>query len=220
MRTQNPKPSLLIADHSPTRRGLRIVLDDAVSACAEAENAEQAIDVARREQPDVCLIGLEMPGGGLAATRGICGVAPDTAVIVLATIHNFDDLVSCVHAGAAGYVSSDIDPDSLRRVVHAVDAGEGALPRSMQRALMRELLGFRSSETTGLTTREAQVLSMLRRGRNTEAIAEHLGISPITVRRHISSAMQKTGAENRQALASLAPGPARSARAETVASAD
>ena len=210
---ESPKPSLLIADHPPTRRGLRIVLDEAVSICTEAEDAEQAIEVARREQPDVCLIGLEMPGGGLAATRGICGVAPEAAVIVLATTPDFDDLVSCVQAGAAGYVSSDIKPDSLRRVVQAVDAGEGALPRSMQLDLMRELLGFRSSEATGLTAREAQVLSMLRRGCNTEAIAEQLGISPITVRRHISSAMHKTGAENRQALASSASGPARPARA-------
>lgn len=201
------KPVLLIADHPPTCRGLRIALDDVVSICAEAEDAEQAVEAAQREQPDVCLVGLEMPGGGLAATSGICGVAPEAGVIVLATSLDFDDLLSCVRAGAVGYVSSDIGPDSLRRTVFAVHSGEAAVPRSMQLELVRELQGPRSAEPGGLTARETQVLSMLRRGRSTSAIANRLGISPVTVRRHISSTVHKAGVEDRETLARDASSP-------------
>jgi NarL family two-component system response regulator LiaR len=177
------------------------------TVCAEADDAEHAIAAAEREQPDVCLLGLEMPGGGVAATRGICGVAPEAAVIVVATSPDFDDLLSCVQAGAVGYVSSDIDTQSLRRVVVAVCNGEATLPRSMELSLVRELQGPRVTDAAGLTTREAQVLGMLRRGRSTGAIAERLGISPVTVRRHISSTMHKAGVEDREALAREAPRP-------------
>lgn len=200
------KPVLLIADHPPTRRGLRLALEGMVTVCAEANDAEQAIRAAEREQPDVCLLGLEMPGGGVEATRGICGVAPESAVIVVATSRDFDDLLSCVQAGAVGYVSSDIGTQSLRRVVVAACNGEATLPRSMELSLMRELQGPRV-DAGGLTTREAQVLGMLRRGRSTKTIAERLGISPVTVRRHISSTMHKAGVEDREALIREAPRP-------------
>jgi DNA-binding NarL/FixJ family response regulator len=194
------KPELLIADHPPTRLGVRIALEGTVHVCAEAEDAEHAISAAQREQPDVCLVGLEIPGGGIAATRGICGVATESAVIVLATSPDVDDLLSCVQAGAVGYLSSNIGVAPLRRAVAAVAAGEAAVSRAMVLALVRELQSTASGRD-GLTGREAQVLGLLRREYSTAAIADRLGISPVTVRRHISDLMHKTGAENRTALA-------------------
>jgi len=203
-----PKPTLLIADHPPTRLGLRMALEGAVNVCAEASDAEHAILAAQREQPEVCLVGFEVPGGGIAATRGICDVAPDSAVIVLATWPDVSDLLSCVMAGAIGYVSSDITAAPLRRVIASVRAGEAAIPRSMELALVRELRRPRSG-VGGLTAREAQVLGMLRHGTSTIAIGERLGISPVTVRRHISAAVRKTGVEDRTALARSGPGKSR-----------
>jgi DNA-binding NarL/FixJ family response regulator len=191
---------LLIADHSPTRLGIRIALESSVHICAEANDAEQAIAAAGREQPDVCLVGLEVPGGGIAAARGIRAVSPRSAVIVLATSQDVDDLLASVQAGAIGYVLSDIDPASLRRTVAAVWAGEAAVPRAMVPALLRELR-HAPVGSNGLTVRQDQVLVMLRRGRSTAAIAEELGISPVTVRRHISATVQKFGAADRTALA-------------------
>jgi DNA-binding NarL/FixJ family response regulator len=195
-----PRLTLLIADHRPTRLGIRIALGSTVHVCAEAEDAEQAIAAAEHEQPDVCLVGLEVPGGGIAAARRIREVSPGSAVIVLATSPDVDDLLASVQAGAIGYVSSDIDPASLRRTVAAVWAGEAAVPRSMVPALLRELR-HAPVGSNGLTARQDQVLVMLRRGRSTAAIADELGISPVTVRRHISAMVHKFGAEDRTALA-------------------
>jgi DNA-binding NarL/FixJ family response regulator len=194
------KPRLLIADHPVTRLGVRIALDSTVNVCAEADDAENAISAAEREQPDICLVGIGLPGGGIPATRGICKVAPSAAVVVLAAAPDTDDLQSSIHAGAIGYVSSDISALSLGRVVDAVTAGEAAIPRSMVLALVRELQGG-SAGGESLTTRERQVLGLLQRGQSTGQIADRLGISPVTVRRHISGTMHKVGVAGRDALA-------------------
>lgn len=194
------KPRLLIAEHPVTRLGVRIALESTVNVCAEADDAEHAISAAQREQPDVCLVGVGMPGGGIPATRGICKVAPNAAVIVLATAPDVDDLLTSIHAGAIGYVSSDISALSLRRMVDAVLAGEAAVSRWMVLALVRELQGG-SFGGDRLTARERQVVGLLQRGQSTGEIADRLGISPVTVRRHISATMQKTGVEDRGALA-------------------
>jgi DNA-binding NarL/FixJ family response regulator len=201
---ETSKPELLIADHAPTRLGVRIALGAMVHVCAEADDAEHAISAAQREQPDVCLVGLEIPGGGIAATRGICGVAPDSAVIVLATSREADDLLACVQAGAVGYLPSDIGAPALRRAIAAARGGEAAVPRSMVLALVHELQGS-APGNVGLTARETQVLALLRRGESTIAIADRLGISPVTVRRHIAATVHKTGVEGRAALARGGP---------------
>src|SRR5947209_15003857 len=72
---------LLIADHAPTRLGIRIALDGMACVCAEAASAEEAIVLADRHQPDLCIVGLELPGSGVVATRGISAAAPHAAVI-------------------------------------------------------------------------------------------------------------------------------------------
>jgi DNA-binding NarL/FixJ family response regulator len=199
-----PKPTLLIVDHPVTRLGVRIALQHTVSICAEADDAEGAISAAVREQPDSCLVGFGIPGGGLHAIRGMRRVAPKAAVIVLATTPDVDDLLSCIRAGAVGYLPSDVSPASLRRVLEAVISGEAAVSRSMVLALVRELHEATLSGDQ-LTARERQVLRMRRRGRSTAAIGDLLGISPVTVRRHISRARRKAGVEGRGELAGVDP---------------
>jgi DNA-binding NarL/FixJ family response regulator len=190
------KPTLLIADHPATRLGIRIALERTASVCAEADDAEDAISAAEREQPDISLVGIGIPGGGVHAVRRMCTVAPNAAVVVLATTPDVDEFVSCVRAGAIGYLPSDISPGSLRKVVAAVTSGEAAISRSMVLALVRELQGATPGGSQ-LTARERQVLRMRRRGRSTVAIADLLGISPVTVRRHISTGRKKAGEQER-----------------------
>jgi DNA-binding NarL/FixJ family response regulator len=154
--------------------------------------------LAQREQPDISLIGLDLPGDGIVAIRGIYAVAPSGAAIALAPSPDADGLLACVDAGAVGYLPGSTPADSLRRAVAAVNEGEAVVPRAMVLVLVRELQ--RASGSDGLTAREAQVLDLLRRGGSTAAIADRLGISSVTVRRHISASMHKLGAEDRTAL--------------------
>ena len=128
----------MIADLPAIRLGVRIALEGAVEICAEAGDTEHAIRAAHREQPEICLIGLDLPGDGIVAIRGICGVAPGTAAIALAPSQGADDLLACVHAGAIGYLPSSIDAASLRQVVAAVRDGEAAVPPALVLPLVRE----------------------------------------------------------------------------------
>lgn len=190
---------LLIVDHAPTRVGIRMALAGEVDVCAEAGDAETAIRAAKREQPDIALVGTGISREWCATIRGICRAAPNCAVVVLAETEDADDLVECVRAGALGYVPGALDVDRLRRVFAAVMANEAVIPRAMVSDLLSEL---RSGSAAGdvLTGREAQVLGMLRRGHSTARIAERLQIAPVTVRRHISELVRKFGVESRAEL--------------------
>ena len=167
--------------------------------CAEAEDAEQAIRAAKREQPEVCLVGRSIIGDGIRAARGIRRAAPKAAVVMVADGIDADDLLDAVRAGAIGYVSADD--------LHAAPASY----RSGCRGRRGHCPPRNGTEATGGTVgprrraqrEERQVLSMLRRGYSTAAIAEHLGITPTTVRRHISDLVHKLGVEDRAALTRL-----------------
>ncbi len=189
---------VLIADHDATRAGIRIAIGEEFEICAEASDSEGAIRAAMREQPDICLVGREIPNG-LGAIRGICRAAPHCAVVVLAQVRDAEDLLESVRAGAVGYVPGTLDGERLRRIVTAVRANEAVVPRSMVLELLMELRGG-GNGADALTGRESQVLGMLRRGHNTAAIADRLRIAPVTVRRHISQLVQKLGVEDRAAL--------------------
>ena len=190
---------LLIADREPTRVGIRLALRGEVEICAEADNAEQAIRAAMREQPDLCLVGDDIAGCGLNAVRGISRAASGAAIVVLCQSHDVDLLLDYVRAGAIGYVPGTLDPDRLRRVLHAVAANEAIIPRSMVLDLVLELRD-RGNGADALTARESQVLGMLRRGHSTAEIAKRLEIAPVTVRRYVSELVRKLGVENRAAL--------------------
>jgi DNA-binding NarL/FixJ family response regulator len=196
---------LLIADYAATRIGVCAVLDEEWEVCAEADDADGAVAAAADEQPDICLIGLELPGGAIKAVREITEAAPRSSVVVLATARDADDLLAVLRAGAIGYSIAGAEAEQLRRVLRAVKAGEAAVPRAMVLELIRELQGAAGPD--GLTVREAQVLGMLRRGHSTSLIAMRLGISPVTVRRHISTLVKKMGVKDRAGLAQLSEQP-------------
>lgn len=176
-----------------------MALDGTVEVCAEAGDAEQAIRAAKREQPDVCLVGHDIPGGAIAAVRGVSRAAPTAAVVLLTQSRDIDDLLESIRAGAVGYVPGAVDAERLRRIVKAISAHEAVVPRSMVRELLLELRGGGPGPDAP-TTREAQVLGMLRRGQTTAEIAERLAITPVTVRRHVSQLVRKLGVEDRSAL--------------------
>jgi DNA-binding NarL/FixJ family response regulator len=208
---RHERAQLLIADDAPTRLGVRIALDSLGLVCAEAETADQAVAEAELNQPDVCLVGLGIPGGAISAARRISAVVPTARIIVLAASEDPEDLLGCIRAGAIGYVPRGTDQAALVRIVKCVLAGQAAIPRSMVMVLVRELREPRSGDEV-LTAREAQVLAMLKRGDSTVVVAQRLAISPVTVRRHVSPLVRKLGSKNREALVQGAGKGAEQAR--------
>jgi DNA-binding NarL/FixJ family response regulator len=185
-----------------------MAMGEETDVCGETGDAEHAILEAQRLQPDVCIVGWDLPGGGLAAIHGIVSVAPGSSIVVLSEQRDVEDLLAAVRAGAVGYLPGSFDKDQLRRVVRGVAAQEAAVPRAMVRELILELRS--ATAMGGVTEREAQVLGMLRRRYTTAQIAQRLEISPITVRRYISDLMRKLGVDSREDLLRLDRGGDRS----------
>lgn len=200
--------SLLLVCRQPTQTAIRMALRDRVTMCAEADNAEQAIRLAKRLQPDVWLVARELAGHGLDSVRWICRAAPGCAVVVLSEIRDVEDMLDAVRAGAVGYVPGVLDGNQLRRIVGAVVANEAVVPRELVHELLLELRAGGAGDER-LTGRESQLLGMLRRGQSTAAIADRLQIAPVTVRRHISELVRKVGVADRSELISTAAESAR-----------
>jgi DNA-binding NarL/FixJ family response regulator len=179
--------------------------------CAEADSADAAIEAARRERPDVCLVEAGLPGGGVAAAERILRARSGTVVVMLSAAVDEEQLFAAVRAGARGYLLKDMNPARLSMALRGVLRGEAALPRVLMGAVLDELRarehGRHASELSRLgvqlTSRERQVLELLEQGLETAEIGGRLSISAITVRRHVSEVLRKLGAPDRESALRL-----------------
>jgi DNA-binding NarL/FixJ family response regulator len=207
-----PLTVLIADDHAPTRAGVRGALSEGgFTVVAEATRADAAVDGARRERPDVCVLDINMPGGGIAAAAQITAQLPGTAVVMLTVSRDDDDLFASLRAGARGYLLKDMDPARLGPALRGVLSGEAALPRTLVARLIGEFSagGRRPSlplvrrRGATLTAREGEVLELLRDELTTAEIAHRLGVADVTVRRHVSAILAKLRLSDRKAMARL-----------------
>jgi DNA-binding NarL/FixJ family response regulator len=210
-------PRVLIADdHAPTRADVRRALEGegGFVVCAEVADAVAAVDAAVREQPDLCLLDVRMPGSGVAAAWEITSRLPGTKVVMLTVSADDDDLFAALRAGASGYLLKELEPELLPPALLDVLEGETAIPRSLVSRLVasfrdpaprrrRLLAGGHGAE---LTSREWQVLELLRTGLTTGEIAERLFVSRATVRSHVAAILRKLRVPNREAAIRLLQG--------------
>jgi DNA-binding NarL/FixJ family response regulator len=196
-----------VADaHLPTRTGIRLLLErNGFEVCAEAANADAAVAAALREQPELCLVDADLPGGGIRATMRITSEIPATDVVVIAHAADEDGVAGALGAGASGYLAANSEPRGIVRALRAVARGEAVVPRTLLGPLVER---FRVAERgrrlripgraeVELTRRQSEVLSLLRDGLGTAEIARRLGLAPVTVRRHVGLVLEKLGAADR-----------------------
>jgi two-component system nitrate/nitrite response regulator NarL len=124
---------LIADDHAPTRVRLREDLEEAgFEVCGEVATGREALNCAIRERPDLCLLDVVMPDGdGILATAEIRRALPETKIVLFTAVPDDEGVVSAARAGADGYLSKDLDPLRLPRVILAVAAGEYAYPRRL-----------------------------------------------------------------------------------------
>lgn len=198
--------------HLPTRTGIRLVLErNGFEICAEATDAKGAVAAVLREKPELCLVDADLPGGAMLATARITTRAPATDTIVLAAQADEQGVVDALNAGASGYLPLDGDPDGLIRALRAVRRGEPAVPRSLLGPVVdqfrvrerRRRVSVRGGIEVELTRRQSEVLELFRDGLGTTEIAGRLGLSPVTVRRHLSLVLEKLGVSDRAAARHL-----------------
>jgi DNA-binding NarL/FixJ family response regulator len=208
------EPCAVLADAHPVARlAMRHALGRVhVRVVEEAADAAGAVRAVRTRRPSICLLDAHLPGGGILAADRIATVAPDTHVVVLVESSADEQLLHALEAGATGCLLKSIGPEALGRAVRATIAGEAPLPRAATGRLIAELrarAGERRVRTaagtwTQLSRREAQVLELMQRELSTGEIAARLGISAVTVRRHLSGTVRRLGARDREAALELA----------------
>lgn len=204
---------LVADDHPPTREDVRFALeqDERFRVCVECADAAQAVQAAVRQQPDVCLLDVKMPGWGVAAAWEIRARVPRARIVMLTVSRDDVDLFAALRAGASGYLIKDMDPRRLPRALDAVLRGEIAIPRELvgrvvyefrdRAARRRQVLA--EGSVGRLTSREWEILDLLRSELTTAEIAERLVIAPVTVRTHVKGILDKLNVPDRDELLRL-----------------
>jgi DNA-binding NarL/FixJ family response regulator len=194
-------------DQELVRVGLRMILEQEpdIEVVGEAFDGVEALELARRQRPEVLLMDIRMPRmDGLEATRLLVSQPGVTTRVLILTTFEIDEYVfEALRAGAGGFLLKDADPVELLRAVRVVAAGDSLLsPRVTRRvveAFARRAVPIspRTSLLADLTEREKEVVALVGNGLSNDEIAVKLFISPATARTHVSRAMSKLDARDR-----------------------
>jgi len=208
----------VIDDHPVVRRGLAVTLAEEADfeVVAEGATADDAVKAVREKRPDVVLLDVTMPGGGLAAAREISKLRPDTKVIMLTIREDQDTVRAALKAGARGYITKGVDAFDLIASVRKVLTGESYVSPELAARLFAEedAAGTPRSTATGgstidlLTEREQQILRLVGKGLSNQEIAGKLGLRENTVKHYVTPLLRKLGVRNRTEAALLAGSPA------------
>jgi DNA-binding NarL/FixJ family response regulator len=212
--TTAPRPRIrvLIADDQRVvRDGLNMLVSliDGVEVIGLAGDGTEAVRLAEAHRPDVILMDLRMPGlDGATATAQVRERLPGTQVLVLTTYADEAAILSALRAGALGYLTKDASAEQIEAAVRAVHAGQTHLDPAVQARLVAAVTSpspgpapdqasHPGPPPAGLTSREAEVLTLLASGLSNAEIAQQLFLSNATVKTHINRIFAKTGARDR-----------------------
>lgn len=197
---------ILADDHGVLRAGLRALLDSQsdLEVVGEAETADGAVELVRKLSPDLALVDVRMPGGGLTALRQMKQEQPRLAVLILSQYDDPAYLREALAGGASGYVLKRAAGQELLQAIHAASRGEVYLDPALVRVLVEESWGPRQpvappADQT-LSERETQVLRLVALGYTAQQIADQLYLSVRTVETYKLRGMEKLGLRGRAAL--------------------
>jgi NarL family two-component system response regulator LiaR len=196
---------LIADDHFVVRQGLTtlLVARNGMKVVGEAATGREAVELARRLQPDVILMDMMMPDmDGPQAIAHIITENPQARILVLTSFGESAKVSAAVQAGALGYLLKDSSPDDLFHAIRSVYRGNLVLPQELALKLMQPQPTPPTLDQ--LTEREVDVLRLLAQGQSNQDIAKNLVISTTTVRTHVSSLLNKLGCSNRTQLALFA----------------
>lgn len=207
MAVQDPIRLVLADDHTLFRQGLRRLLEltPEFTVIGEAANGEDAVHQVQTLRPDVVIMDVSMPGGGLNAARQVRLTCPEVGIVMLTMHEDQEYLMEALKVGAHGYLVKDVDSANLVDAIRAAREGRPYLhPKLAGLALMQMAQGTaaaadrpRAADGGALTDREVEVLRVLVRGGSNREIARTLFITEKTAKNHLTHIFGKLGVTDR-----------------------
>ncbi|GAF96972.1 unnamed protein product, partial [marine sediment metagenome] len=202
----------LVDDHPMLREGVAATLsaEADIEIVGEGADAEDALRLARDLLPDIILLDISMPGGGISAARAIAMACPIVKIVMLTVSEDEEDVLASLKAGARGYVLKGVSGPELVGIIRSVQAGEPYVTPKLAASLLVELKeNISPSEAiedplSELTDRELQILELVATGRSNKEIAEQIFLSEKTIKHYMTNILQKLQVRNRVEAAMLA----------------
>ena len=189
-----PITIIIVDDHFVVRSGIvaSLELEDDIRIVDQGERGEQALHLYGTHTPSLVLMDLQLPGlGGVEATRLLREKFPDARVLIFSTFARDDEIQAALRAGALGYLQKSASRDALLRAVRAVAAGRQSLPPEIE----QRMAGLTAEPE--ITPREREILALVAAGKANKEIGATLGIAEDTVKRHVSSILDKLRVNDR-----------------------
>jgi DNA-binding NarL/FixJ family response regulator len=197
---------LIADDQQLVRTGFRLILESEqdIDVVGEAANGFEAVELARRLEPDVILMDIRMPDlDGIEATRRLCGGdgAGGMRILILTTFDLDEYVFDAIRAGASGFLLKDVAAVQLANGVRMVAAGEALLAPAITRRLIEEFAASTAVELPPgfdtLTPRELEIFRLVATGRSNAEIGSELYIAETTVKTHLTRVLVKLGLRDR-----------------------
>ncbi|MGV6804546.1 MAG: response regulator [Ruegeria sp.] len=202
---------VLADDHPIFRDGLRKTLDDTegFTVLAVGESADDAVRLSRQHKPDLAILDLSMPGGGIAATREIAALDPAPYIAILTVSEDGSDVADALEAGATGYILKGVTASALVDSLRSIAAGDGFMsPGLASRVLFSIRKGTEKPASFAalqdLTYREEEILRRVAKGLSNREIADDLNLQEKTVKHYMTNILSKLHARNRVEAALIA----------------
>jgi DNA-binding NarL/FixJ family response regulator len=191
-----PTKCIAVDDHPTVRQGLGLMFgsEDDLELVATAETGEDALEAIEREQPEVVIMDVRLPGiDGISALKRLSQLAPSVKTVVFSAYGDKRLLSDAISAGARGYVMKGSPPEDLLRAVRAVTSGKPFVDPSLSPALLMT----QGMAEAPLSEREREILQLLAEGYHTEEVARRIGLSAETVKSDTKRAINKLEADTR-----------------------
>ncbi|SDP88317.1 two component transcriptional regulator, LuxR family [Phyllobacterium sp. YR620] len=207
---------IIVDDHPFFRQGVAVSLSEqGFTVVGEGSSADDAVRLVNELRPDVALLDLSMPGGGLSALLTILEASPELKVVILTVSESDEDVLQALRCGAHGYVLKGVRAAGLCEIIQNVVAGERYVSPALAARILTEMRGSGaavapsqpvsdiSDAIQSLTPREEQILTLVSNGKSNKEVAREIGLQEKTIKHHMTSILQKLQVRNRTEAALL-----------------